>query len=271
MLRAGIDPPNCIEIIESLPATHLQTGTRLEETIKESARKRKIDVHCTQVANAVDFETFMRDLARECEQGRRPILHIESHGLESGIEFAIGPPLPWEDLKPLLQLVNAGTRLNLVVFVAACWGALSVKTMASMDVAPAILFVGPHDKISEKSLLEGTSDFYQLLLDTADMNMAIRGLVISERMDFAVYSAEMLVRQVLKDVDKERNLPARKLVFQQRIQRRLRKEGHSPSAAKKIAQLPTTSAEESAKIKIWERYFMIDRFPENANRFGSKP
>ncbi len=60
--------------------------------------------------------------------------------------------------------MNMATGCNLVVFVAACTGFAAIKTFTGGPRAPAVLLVGPDDRVTESTLLAGTKEFYRGLM-----------------------------------------------------------------------------------------------------------
>src|SRR5687768_6687662 len=130
---------NQILILDSIPAGQLNTARRLYEDISLVAN----------VANEAPKVILLRveswghfvHVIQQCTQvaGREPyvpLVHIECHGSEEGLEFADGSQATWVDIKRALIPLNVATELNLITVISACSGSAIASAVQITERAP---------------------------------------------------------------------------------------------------------------------------------------
>lgn len=152
-------------IIEWLLPGEQKTGKLLHDWIQEqrpgcstySPCKSKMDV----------FAAIEGAITRAQQSKIIPVLHLEAHGDEDGLNDGSGGPglLRWNELTAPLQRLNLTTACNLVVFVAACTGFAAIKTFREGPRAPALALVGPDRSLTGSDILRGTKEFYRRWID----------------------------------------------------------------------------------------------------------
>lgn len=146
--------PTVIWIFEWLSPDDQRTGGQLHEWMQE---------HCAIVSkyfvcrSKKEVLTTLERATLFAGNDTIPLLHIEAHGDESGLE---GPDragdletFTWDELTLPLQQLNLHTRCNLIVFIAACTGFAGIKVFFKGPLAPAVALVGPVAPISPNDLL----------------------------------------------------------------------------------------------------------------------
>jgi len=262
-----------IWIIEWLPTDDQHTGRLLHEWMEERRPRWSYCCECSSKLEVLSAIKRATNLARKYKM--IPVLHFESHGNKTGL---VGPDgkgglelLSWDELNKPLQMLNLETRCNLVVVVAACIGFAGIKALTSGPLAPAIALVGPNAQIQTSSLLYGTKEFYRRSMDK---NPRLEEMAISASREsgnasfdlepFAVLAYDALAEQLI--------LSKRK--FQQQMQiERIRKRMHEENkwSNEEIEQrlsLISPSLEATIIQQLWDMMFMIDKYPENRERFG---
>ena len=209
-------------------------------------------------------------LLRECAEAARknpyvPMLHIECHGHGEGLEFADGSTMSWRDLKPELIALNEATKLNLVIIVAACFGGDIARISGADDRAPFWGFVGPKEEISTGQLAEAMSGFYQVLLTERSTERAIEALRRSEAgSKFWNLSAATIFKLIGESYSREyltnENVTRRALVLR-------------ALASQQGVEWPVEEIERMIRDpryieQMRDRFFMVDLFPENRERFA---
>lgn len=137
-----------------------------------------------------------------------PILHLEAHGSNLGLEGPNGSGdkelLSWGELTKPFQGLNLATRCNLIVVVAACTGFAGIQALVKGPRAPAVALVGPDTTVMPKELLEGTKEFYRRWMDENPKLLEIAasasqqaGPVIFEVEPFAMLAYEAMVGQLI--------------------------------------------------------------------------
>lgn len=100
------------------------------------------------------------------EQGFRPLIHIESHGSETGLSPTRrgSPGVTWAEIKPIFQEINLHAEFNTVLMVSACSGAHFVSALDPTDAAPFWGVLGPIGIAKTEHLLEDFGGFYRSFL-----------------------------------------------------------------------------------------------------------
>lgn len=193
------------------------------------------------VIAAIERATFVANRRK-----LRPILHIETHGCETGIEGTDGKggveQIEWVELRAGFARLNAVTGFNLLVFMAACTGFAGIGALLEFDQAPALALVGCDGAISERQLLDGAKEFYRRLLANDSTLHEMAAEASREAGDDIWFEPELfptLARESLIAMIMER--------------------GRNGCLAQRDAPVLQS---------MWDRLMMIDLAPENRERFG---
>lgn len=241
-----------IWIIEWLPKDDQHTGRLLHEWMENIRPRWSYYFRCSSKLEVLSAINRATSLARKHKM--IPVLHFESHGNKTGL---VGPDskrgvelLSWDELNRPLQSLNLETRCNLVVFVAACSGFAGVKALTRGPLAPAIALIGPNDIIQTSSLLHGTKEFYRRLMDESPRfeEMTMSASRESENAYFNWEPFAVLAYDAL----------AEQLIFSRR----------ESQQRKQIERMRKRNLEATIIQQFWNTMFMIDKYPENRERFG---
>lgn len=132
-----------------------------------------------------DFEKVCSQIATDCENGCRPIIHFICHGyynkstnvsfmwLSSPTSAAGYEPISWSCVSHCLEKINVACHNNLLVTMCVCHGLLSIADL--LDEGHRIPFWCLLSKSTSVSLNEGLKmlDFYLELIQTLSLNEAI--------------------------------------------------------------------------------------------------
>jgi hypothetical protein len=108
--------------------------------------------------------------------------------------------MTWRELAPLLTAINKATRLNLIVFMAACSGADLATVIQPLEGAPVRIVIGPMHTLSEGILETATTAFYAAVLSAADGGTAMRAIrdaIHPNEATFWTVNAEWLFLEIL--------------------------------------------------------------------------
>lgn len=265
-----------IAIIESLPEKELKTGTRLHEDIKtiNEAYGHDLKITLHNIKTKEDFFSLLATLTDDANRNDLyPILHIEIHGDKCGLKLSSGDFISWNALKPYLIKLNIATKLNLFIVLAACYGAYLAEILSCIDRAPCCGLVGPKDKILTGDIGPSYYAFYAELLTSLNGGAAIKKLQDAIPKNNGIYHpviAEFFFKQVFRKYfevncsDKEIESRANE------ITKDLEMINEEPYIIKKIIdnyrnQMKLTKEDRFKNYK--KNFFMIDLYPENAERF----
>ena len=267
--------PTIIWIVEWLSPDDQCTGGQLHEWMQEHCAIGSKYFVCQSKKEVI---TTIERATLFAGSETIPLLHLEAHGDENGLEGPDGSGdleyLTWDDLNIPLQQLNLHTRCNLVVFVAACTGFAAIKVFFKGPLAPAVALVGPVAPISQGDLLSGTKEFYRRLMDNRPhLNVMVdsasleAGKIAFELEPFVVLAFEALAELIIKakrpeqqrlELDRIRQRMSTKTPYSA-AEIELRLTNNFPLPLEKTKQLQQTT---------WDKLFMIDLFPNNQHRFG---
>lgn len=242
-VEAVLKPTN-IWIVEWLGSSDNRTGKILHEWLKEqrsgwSAYSRAMSKQ--DVLSSIERATNRSNISE-----MNPLLHLESHGNESGL---VGPDdsggneiLTWDELTEPFQKLNLTTNCNLIVMVAACFGINGVKALRKGPRAPAIAVIGPDGRIYDNDLLLATIEFYRKWMD-GNPNLGKITTCASREAGEASFMMEPFAVFFYDAV-------AESLII------KMREDQKRKQVNREIFQ------------KMWDEMFMIDVDPENKERFG---
>lgn len=260
-------------IVEWLPAVERHTGQNLHDWMKERRPGWSAYFPCGNKSEVI--AAIAR--ATKCAQGSEmiPVLHLESHGGDEGLEGPDGKGskefLTWDELTEPLQQLNLATRCNLVVVVAACIGFAGVQAFRRGPRAPAVALVGPDANVAPTNLEWGTKEFYRRwmdvnprLSDIAASASREAGTVSFEWEPFSILAYEALVESFIKSIR-----PAERLGRTERVRQRMLAESGLTALEieSRLALLPPIGPWVEWQL-IWDQMFMIDLYPNNRERFG---
>lgn len=260
---------NQILIVDSLPDGQLNTAASLFADVRDWAQAIGHVPHIASV-RVSSSGTFLDLLAQLANQASRnayvPLLHIECHGREEGLEFADGSWLTWDDMKPSFVALNVATRLNLIAVVAACHGGAIASFARAEQRAPFWAFLAPKREISAGNLEAALSAFYQTLLMTRSSERAMDALRATRAGDeFWQLSAQTIHRLIVEGYA-ERHLTDEAV---QRRAERLRARAAEHGAMWSQAQIEAMIRDPKIFEGFRQEFFMIDLYPEHAERFPS--
>ncbi|HIE1458130.1 TPA: hypothetical protein ACXJST_000032 [Stenotrophomonas maltophilia] len=253
--------------MDSLPEGQLNTAARLLADAQDWAQVIGGVPHIASV-RVPSSGAFLDLLAQLAQQASRepyvPLLHIECHGGEGGLEFADGSWLTWDDMKPAFVNLNVATRLNLITVVAACHGGAIASFVRAEHRAPFWAFLAPKRQISAGDLETALSSFYQALLMTRSSERAMSALRATQAGDeFWQLSAQTIYRLIVEGYA-ECHL-TQEAVQQQAERLRARAAAHGAVWSK--AQIEAMIRDPVIFERFRREFFMVDLYPDHAERF----
>jgi hypothetical protein len=160
---------NQILFLDSLPTNESSMARRLYEDIETYAKfySPSPAVRYIRIENpGALVECLARATDRASQDDVLPMLHIECHGNEHGLELADGSFVNWVELKQPITDLNIATRLNLMVAVAACTGGALINAVQISDRAPFWGLIGPTQELSASDLEKAFRALYLTLLSS---------------------------------------------------------------------------------------------------------
>ena len=276
-----------VHVIESLPpdqqSWYYRTGARLFGELQDASALTPVEPHLHVVRTRDDLCQLLDRVIAEAKAGHFPLLHFETHGVERalgetttsiGMSLASGEVMSWSDLAPYLVAINEATRLNLIVFVSACYG-LDIATLfqpLAPAPAPARIVIGPMRTIDVPEIDQVTRAFYRSLF--RDRNgvaaaTAMNATIGPGRMPFLVLTAEWMFMRILlgyfNDATNEPQVAARA----ERVVADMILRGVPPAVAALRREPLRTFLRDRKHVfdSTYRRYFFVEKYPEIADRF----
>lgn len=277
---------NKIWIIESLDKG--KTGTKLEEDLSDymfntPEKYQDLHIEIKKPNTKQEFLNVLNEILTETKQGKSfPVLHFECHGSNHGLETADKKSITWLELKIILREINRACRFNLLIIVAACKGLHLIKTSSQLDgISPFYGVIGASNNLEAKNVQNDFYDFYIEFFKEFNLDSAIKKLK-SQNPSYNYSSAENLFIKSYQDHHKNMFLGKRKnkhienlvsSVLEDKILK-IQLELKYKDAAENIVKFVRNHIKNVFKndaekffYSIKNRYFSINEFPENEDRF----
>jgi len=257
-----------IVIIESIPDGQFHSGAALYGQIEAQLRHYERPVTCQYIAvkSRKEFRKEIEKVGKAAtEEGRIPLLQVECHGNDDGLELLNGDRIPWPLLCAILFPLNQMTGLNLFVCISACFGAFLLKEYMVFNPAPFFGLLSATEEQGPDELFRGFSAFYRVLIETLDGDKATAAVrenapkfYLTDVLGHFVRSYRAYLANYCTDeMYWERAEKVRQID--------LRKAGTAGTIYFYYERL---KAQEMDKIKnAMEIFFMLKQFPENVDRF----
>jgi hypothetical protein len=262
-----------IVVIQSIPTRELHTGTKLHEDLEtlDAWHKRGLTPELQNVTTRNDLLKLLTDLTEKARlEGDWPVLHFESHGNQEGLGLASGDFISWDELKQPLAELNIQTRNNLLVVLAACFGAYLTRTLIPTDRAPCCGLVGPNEAMYSDVLLKSFLEFYSELFATGNGSAALKRLnaaVSTDKLSYTFSQCEFMFKLVyhkyLQDYFAPHVLKKRALD----LYHKTKQGGAAPSGGVGEIKKRLLKSREDYFPNHREKFFMFDLYPENRKRF----
>ena len=134
---------NKIYVAESLPDGELSTGIQLaRDTLKLLCDVNEVAMDACNIGDKQSFFAFMKRVELQTrDQGVFPIIHLDIHGDEFGLQLSSDERVAWCALSDICRLINNHCSNNLLVILAVCHGfATWCIGQAITKLTPFLLF-----------------------------------------------------------------------------------------------------------------------------------
>jgi hypothetical protein len=266
---------NKLWVIESLPQGDLKTGKALFEgpLASPSSTHTNLEVIYRTPETLKDFYSVLDEIYIDTSTTQSlPMIHIESHGSEVGIELASKEVVHWDDVRKQFIRINISTGLNLVVVMAACHGAHILRMAIEMDRAPFLAAIGTEKEVTAGHVELAFKAFYETFFETLSGDQALTALNQHDfERTYRFIDAEDFFLSAYRSYYKSSCRGKGKKVWTEDL---LTKALRNPAVSKKYG---VTGARKLIKFSLSNEaqdfeqfksgYFMFDLFPDNKKRF----
>lgn len=263
---------NYLVILDSIPDGDLNTAWRLYEDLDicSAAYSPTPGIVYFRVKNQFQLFDYLEQLRVQNEQNNAfPLLHIESHGYEDGLQLADHSLVSWERLKKALIPLNVSMRLNLMVVLASCFGGALTKALNLSDRAPVWGLIGPTQEVSFGEVEKHFGAFYRTLFSTGSPKAAVDALnEVSIPSLYLRTTAEGFFYRVWQNYKEKQCTPKKLKLRARRMRKRAKTLKISPLPKALEFKNRISQQESDAFNKFRDCYFMCDLYPENQERFS---
>lgn len=270
---------NKVYVIESLdPKEDKLTGQELYEDLlrRKTYQIKDFKTELFQVESKEDFFEKLEHIKNESiTEGYYPILHFEIHGSadKTGLVLKSNELITWEELATDLRELNIIIENNLFITMAVCFGAFIMNLIKVNESAPFWGVIGSFEEIYEYDLIIRYNEFYTEFLESFDLNKAVEKLHnANPSLDssFTFINSEQTFINVNKKYFSEKFTQK---AIGERFRDGIKQEGIKITDRNEMHKfrLKFTIELHKTKRKTFEEhkeaFFMIDKFPGNAERF----
>lgn len=271
MLGLGFD---YILIVEWLFDGDARTGYSLYKWLSGKLPAGKIEY--ARCRSPSELEARLEQARCDLPVRGVPIVHIEAHGEDPtpgqtpggffGPDgFNGGELLSWERLGDILRPLNIASRFNLLVVGAACYGEGLILGAPGGKPMPFVAVVGYTGTISQLSLKHSLLELYRsLLLQKSELGLAVEAADREHHSpDDAVLRPTSMVVLLAESFIEGSAIKVRKLRALFPL------ESAEPTEIGLASLSPT--ALQILRQGLWEAWslmWMMEQFPENAERFA---
>lgn len=261
---------NQILIADSIPAGDRNTARELYEDIDLRAKlfAPAPNVLYRRLESRDELLALLLELTGAAmTKGSTPVLHIECHGNNDGLEFADGSFVAWADLKGPLTSLNVATRMNLLVVVSACDGSAITRTLGLTDRAPLHGLIGPIRSVLPDELMRAYLALYETLLRTRSAKQAVDAMCVTTPDTFIYRAAHWVFQHVWDHYQTTQETPEARLDRGRKMAANPPDDYVGPPVRPELfAQL---LAEKNREFfdKYRRTFFLCDLFPEHETRF----
>jgi len=262
-----------VVIVESLKVgevkTRLETANFVRAQDSTSAAGIPIEYHdCDSAQAFVNILTSLKLDALRTENF--PLLQVECHGDGLlGLEFRDRSCLSWPQLSELLVDLNKATRFNLIAVFSACYGGYFLSRISTVDSAPCYAMLAPTEEVWPHEILSAFRAFYSEFFKSMDAGRAMARIskLSLEAGAWMPILAESWYEHVVINYIQQHCTRQEMKIRTLRTANALRASGVAVDM-RRIKLGLVQGNRDSITGRFFERYFMVNDIPENANRFG---
>lgn len=166
-------------IIQSLKRDEKQTGQILhDELIKyKKFQEPNLSSFFYDIKSKKEFIQVLKSILYKVKnKGLHPIVHIEMHGNEDGIQTNNMEIISWQTIIPLLREINILMRNYLVVSLGVCHGVNIISQINPLQRAPFRSIIGVINSINQIELMSSFEELYDNYFFSFKINETIKSI-----------------------------------------------------------------------------------------------
>ena len=269
---------NTLYIIESLREGEAKTGQNLYDDMHLQIYYHEgLDVQLHVVQTTGDWNNTMQNILDSCQHnGVFPIIHLELHGYENGIQLTNGDLLSIDKIGEQFRQINIATGCNLFLTLGVCKGLYLLFSTHYDKPMPFCGVVGSFEVMRADDIQLRYGAFYGKFFETFDVGEAYAALKNTEtnapeiftqyryiQVDeifldgYQRYIREACASSVMDDRALQAAAESGKILQNRSVRRKFQKEFRNEEKKRRLAYFNQAR----------KAFYMLDLFPENAERF----
>ena len=269
---------NTLYIIESLRENDTKTGLALYEDVKlQEYIHEHVHVEYFSLETAEEWDELMAAILTDCiTKEIYPIIHLEIHGDEFGIQFTNNECRSREVVGEQFRRINIATGCNLFLTLGVCKGLYVLFSTKIDKPMPFCGAVGSFEKMVAGDIQLRYAEFYETFFRTFDITQAYIQLMKTETGAPIKYTQyryihldEIFYKGYLNYIEEKCNaevMPERAL--EAAVQNNLPLHNR---AERRDFQRKFAKCEKSYRSKYYKdaanSFFMLTEYPDNKERF----
>jgi hypothetical protein len=264
---------NKIYVIESLCKGETKTGQFLfNDTIKRRLEQKGLINNCELITptSKEEFLSAFEHIKQEVFNNHvNPIIHLELHGSEDGLQLNNDDIILWNELQFRLIELNVLSECNLFVTLASCYGGYIYTVIRPNFRIPFWGFVGPFEIVYSDEILLNFTAFYDEFLQSLDFNLAVDALNKANpnnQSKFRFQNTEYIFNVAYHNYEVKYLTPE---VVEQRLNNGLNEakkykelQGWTDEAIKHMLRFFMVESKDFLKENMMSNFFMWDLFPQ---------
>lgn len=262
---------NSIIFIESLNSKENHyTQEIYKKEVKPHCKKNNISCNYFHIKNKGQFITLLDNICNH-HQKIFPIIHIACHGTDKEIEL-LESFVKWSEFESQILKINQNSENNLYLIMAMCMGAHSIDFYSNTERAPFYFMIGPQNQPKGYYLDKHLKHFYKKLFETNNTLKAVQYIKTKNTDKKIPFLISTCFDMYFKTIDLYRK-SIKNGSIRHELYDNLKKMngGNIPYDLKSKIQYPEQIETLHKKVikDFRNKFFMIDLYPENSDRFKS--
>lgn len=173
---------NTLYIVESLRKGETKTGYALYEDLKlQQYLHKDVTVDYRSIQSKSEWDILMDEILTKCNTEEiYPILHLEIHGNEQGIQFSNGETCTLEETGEQFRKINIATGCNLFLTMGVCKGLYVLLDAHLEKPMPFCGVIGSFEKLIAGDIQLRYAAFYESFFSTFNITEAYVQLMKTE-------------------------------------------------------------------------------------------
>lgn len=181
-------------IIESLHENDKRTGEDLKDNLRQiwyDQELSEFEYQYNYISNNKELSCVFVEIEKQVSTNNKfPIVQIECHGFQEGIELESKETVSWKDLFDYLRPINVASYNCLFLNLSMCFGEAVIRYIDPTKRAPFRGVAGPVGKVLPATLEKAWFYFYENYYGALKQDYGLQNLALSSGLNY--YSQDLI-------------------------------------------------------------------------------